>query len=126
MFKKSDQVLKITRWNGAGEFYIVAATVVSCGKKQMVLSRSDDATVCLGRNFRPQVEQYDMEEIRADLSPAEAEARALELSAAWIAREIARYDLILTRAAEYGAGYVAAITKTRDALAAAVPATHWG
>lgn len=121
MFKKSQSVLKIGRWNHLGAFYIVPATVVSCGKIQMVLQHAETGE-CLGRNFKPSIEQYGDCEIRADLTIEQARERALELSAKWIAKDIARMRDAIERAGPVGGdGYVRKMQANIAELEAASP-----
>lgn len=117
MFTKSQSVILIRRWNDEGQFYITPAEVVSCGKKQMVLLNVRNGE-CLGRNFKPSVEQYCDAEVRADLSIEQARERAVEMSAMWLAREIERTEMLIARNAG-DAGYVRAMQKNLDRLRAA-------
>lgn len=119
-FKKSQSVLKISRWNSAGCFYITPAVVVSCGAKQMVLQNAETGE-CLGRNFKPSVEQYNDSEVRADLTIEQARERALEMSAEWLAKEIARYETQIERNAS-DTGYVRSMTRSLEALRTCEPA----
>lgn len=122
-FTKNQAAFLINNWNLQGKFAITAATVHSCGKKQMVLN--DAATgECLGRNFNPAVTQWDGE-VRADLTAEQAEVRAVELAAEFLAKEIARLNNILARNADQDPSYLDGIKHDIAEMQAATPNFIW-
>lgn len=104
-FKKGDEVTLIRHWsNDTGASYIVDATVYSCGKVRMVLNTRDGAT-CLGRQFLPSTKQHQNGLCLPGTTKEEAEAKALEHSAAWISAEIAHCERCLAHYVDGGPSY---------------------
>jgi hypothetical protein len=129
MFKKGQHVYEIASWNNGGKFFIREAIVHACGKKRMVLN-SLDGTRCLGRNYRPTIDQYehriDGQPVRClsvviDLpSPDAAKALALELAAEWLVREVADHKRLIAHNQDSPA-YIRLMTENLATLEAAAP-----
>jgi hypothetical protein len=123
-FTKNQAVYRISNWDRKGAFAITTATVHSCGKKQMVLNCVATGE-CLGRNYSPTVEQWDGE-VRADLTAEQAEARALELAAKFIAGEITRWTyMIELNEGKERASYIEGLKQHVAEMQAATPTFIW-
>lgn len=129
MLNKGNRLTQIASWNNKGTFSITQAEVYSCGKKQMVLNvaGSDE---CLGRNYRPGLDQggfgHNCIFLFPEMTNEEAEAKALELGAGMIAHEIARLkdriEFYRNRDGRIDEGFERSINKDIAELEASTPA----
>lgn len=87
-FKKGQRVVHFGSWDDKGTVYFRQAIVYSCGKKQMILHcevKGDE----IGRHFDPIAAEGVDFGTRPAMTDEEAEALAMELAAAYIAKEAA-------------------------------------
>lgn len=99
-FKKGDKVHYIGAYNNKGKFGIHALTVYSCGKKQMVLvnAAGEKFMGChfmpteIQRMFNVAETEVVMDIVLGGLTDEQAEAKALELAAAYKPRQIRDYN----------------------------------
>lgn len=112
-FTKGQEVFLIQLWSRAMEhkdydasaqapfeFYVRRAVVLSCGKKQMVLHDAHKPTECLGRNYKPAVQQHEHSEILGDTTLQAALARAEELAERYRLDNIASCERSIERNAD--------------------------
>ena len=101
-FKKGDLVTLIGDWNGKGTIYMRDCTVVSCGKRQMVLAE-DHTGITLKEFFSPvanemqQIGGYRSHRVINRASIIETTEAAHELFAAQKAAVIARAQRMIAR-----------------------------
>ena len=123
-FNKGDRVTLVQLWSRTtGAFYSREAVVYSCGAKQMVLTDAETG-VEIGRNFRPEPEQYGDGIVIKTPGIAAAREMALAMSADWLVAEIERKRNAIERTAAQGyssPGYVKAMQDDIDNLLKQVP-----
>lgn len=93
-FTKNQLVHRIGSWNNRNEFYVTPAVVTGCGQKKMTLVSRENGN-CLGRDFRPQENQYGQELVVAGLTDEQALALALELAAQY--KQTRLGEMVLSR-----------------------------
>lgn len=88
-FTKGQSVKSIAAWDNIATFVVRDAIIVSCGKKQMALADAHTGAP-LGRNFKPQVEQYGSWVV-VDCTMEEAKAIALVKADAYRVERLTYY-----------------------------------
>lgn len=115
-FTKGDLVTKISDWDRKGTVSFRHAIVYSCGKKRMVLTDAVTGEE-IGRNFRPQVEQYGFDVVVPRLTDEQAIEAGLAMGAKIVARELHQMEVAIERSGYTpDHGYVRAMRKGIAAL----------
>lgn len=119
-FKKGDKVFQVARWSDDGKYLIQMLEIKSWGKQQGTATTTDGEFT---KHFISTKEplEYHPHYLPADTDISEVEAKALELSAKYIERQIRHYDNCVARYSS-DIGYIKAIQKDIEKAKSAKPA----